>query len=498
MSQRPIWPGTLIVFLSLVTGRFVAAADKAMVKPEAEARLTEVATKFSSGVLLVGHPDRGNGTAFVISKKHRLAATAAHVADLYQGPGTMYAVINGTDVAYRVARVWYHPSLRRRIDEGLTVRSADPVDGPVDVPGPDVALLQLEPGLPLPEEWSLSGPDLLKGIKDQPIALLGYPGYGQWPTRGHPAIATIHPGVVKVEEPFSLEEGVHDTRKQVIEHTAATPEGSSGSPVFSDDGRVVGIHNILKLRKPGGVGEAGMSVRVDALWELLVYHKLDHLISRESPAWDVLVTAEPRVDRQRDNVRRAVQLVHEAEILIDRNDHRTATQRCGEALQLAPGYSRAYLERSRAYTGYCGAHWNKLTPETRRQQAEWAINDAKTSLSLSPDRVDSLCLLLQNVLYLGVLDEDKVVFEDAISGANSLLRTRDLNRHQRSFLTNCRAQAKQYLGDWDGSLRDYTESIRLSPREPFWYQHRADYWEKRGRPDLAAADRQAALGLLPR
>ncbi|MDB5350905.1 MAG: hypothetical protein JWN86_2152 [Planctomycetota bacterium] len=459
------------------------------------ARLTQSARNQATGVLLVGDPQRGQGTAFVISRKHRLAATAAHVADLYQGPGTIVAVVNGSIAAYRVTKVWYHPSLRRSLDGSLTVRSPDAIDGSVAVPGPDVAVLQLEDGPELPTELTLAGPDEAGRLLGKPIALLGYPGYADWPTQSRLAVATLHPGIVRTHDTYTFFDGGHPGSRQVLEHSAATPEGSSGSPVFLPDGKVVGIHNILRLQGPEGDVQSGMSVRVDALWELLVYHGLANKIPAASRPWDVFVPAEPAAEPRRENLRRAVRLVRKAEALTAKNEHRAAGEKCNEAIQLAPEYAGAYLQRSRAFTGYCGTNWTLLSPSEKRKQAGWAIDDAKTGFLLSPERTEGLCLLLQNSLFLGHLDGDRAVFQETIAGADEVLARKHLNAHDRSFLTNCRGQARHYLGDWGGALRDYSESIRLAPSEPFWYVNRAQYWDQRGRPDLAAADRRTAQAL---
>ena len=492
---------TSLIFLAIVMARGSSFAGEDL-KPKIsaeEAKKLVAASKISStGVLLVGHPSRGTGTAFVISKKYRLVATAAHVADLYRGPGTMIAMVNGTGAAYRVSRIWYHPSLKRKIDEGLSVRSPDVRDGGVDVPGPDVAVMQLDGGPELPTEWKLAGPDVAGELTHRSIALLGYPGQSEWPAQGYAPVATLHPGVIAHEDAFSVDDGIHPMSLQLIEHSAATPEGSSGSPVFLDDGRVIGIHNILKLQLVKGTSESGMSVRIDALWELLQYHKLDHLIAKEAPRWDVLVPSVPVVDPRREELINAVRLVREAGRLMALDDHKTAGIRCSEAIRIAPRYAKAYLQRSRAFTGYLGNHWASLAPEARRQQAEWAIDDAKIGATLAPQKADGACLILQNLIYLGHTDADRGIFAEAIRGADVVLSSEDLDPFDRSYVLNCRAQARQYLGDLKDALEDYTESIQCAPREPRWYANRALYWDLAGRADLASADRETARRLTRR
>jgi hypothetical protein len=70
-------------------------------------------------------------------------ATAAHVADHAFDEGGMVAVPEGSAREYRIARIWYHPGIVRRLDEGLYARSDRADDGEVANRVPDVAVIQL-------------------------------------------------------------------------------------------------------------------------------------------------------------------------------------------------------------------------------------------------------------------------------------------------------------------------------------------------------------------
>ena len=113
--------------------------------------------RIGPGVVLLGRPNEYRATGFVISRKHRLVATAAHVADLaFLNGAPMQAVPSGTSVVYDVEGVYYHPALVRNLDQGLCARSTDPADGEVAFAGPDVAVLRLSRGGPeLPTECEL-------------------------------------------------------------------------------------------------------------------------------------------------------------------------------------------------------------------------------------------------------------------------------------------------------------------------------------------------------
>src|SRR5690349_11828823 len=73
-------------------------------KPSQQARqeLGEFVRASQQGIFLVGHPKHGRGTAWVVSKKHRLLATNAHVADImHEAGGSMLALMDGSSQIYK-------------------------------------------------------------------------------------------------------------------------------------------------------------------------------------------------------------------------------------------------------------------------------------------------------------------------------------------------------------------------------------------------------------
>ena len=166
-------------------------------------QLKSVAARIKNGVVLIGFPGSQSGDApgdvaqasgFVVSRRRRLVATAAHVADLFSSETPLYAVLDGTARQYRVERVWYHPATTRFLDEGLFARSDDPQDGNVVFElGPDLAVLQLEfRGPDLPAELDLATDEELRGLVGQPVGFVGYPCSvsQRWPSESHPAAST--------------------------------------------------------------------------------------------------------------------------------------------------------------------------------------------------------------------------------------------------------------------------------------------------------------------
>jgi hypothetical protein len=118
--------------------------------------MADTIKSLKEGILLVGDPETGFGTAFVISRKNRLLATNAHVADVMKDAGRMAGIRNGTSVLYEVDKAWYHPGVRRFKNSQFSVRSQNPADGDVDPNSPDVAVLHVADGPELPVEFSLA------------------------------------------------------------------------------------------------------------------------------------------------------------------------------------------------------------------------------------------------------------------------------------------------------------------------------------------------------
>jgi hypothetical protein len=150
--------------------------------------------------MLVGHPRFGRGTAWVISKKHRLIVTNAHVADiLHESGGNMFALTNGSAELHKVERAWYHPGVRRQVSSGVVIKSGNPAEGPVNSNCPDVAIMQLGAGPELPEELTMAGPSSFAELWAQPAAIMGYPGHDtqSWPQIGEMAEASFHDGHIQ-------------------------------------------------------------------------------------------------------------------------------------------------------------------------------------------------------------------------------------------------------------------------------------------------------------
>jgi hypothetical protein len=494
----------------VVDGRAQAAASRAEGDPAGKtrddgrvARLADAARRLGSAVVLVGHPDGWRGTAFVISRKHRLLATTAHVADYDLASGGLLAVPNGTADAVRVERIWYHPGIIRRLDEGLYARSDDPRDGELTLLCPDVAVLQLSEGGPeLPAECDLAPDEGPRALDSQPVGLLGFPGDEGpfWPTESHKAAAKFTGGVMTRVAGLPWDRGAPPGQGDWITSSAKLGNGSSGGPLFLADGRVVGLYSRPASEHPGS---DTCSVKSRCVKEIILYYRLGDRVDGAPgrPEWG----PDPNLPR----LRRAVELVREADALRRRGDYRAAGARCNEAIRSVPGYAWAYLQRSKVYLGYSATSWGALSFEERARYTRWAFDDsllcieilAKSPEWMGPSRADTpapsndpYLIHAENMKNTSMLNDYSprglrmtVGYIDAM-----ILPRKGLDDADRAFALNCRAQCRRFLGEWDGARRDFDEAIRLAPDEPRWRINRALLWERLGRPDLAAEDRRAA------
>src|SRR5258706_12057983 len=128
--SRPFWLCALVLLLSAPLAAQPPPADSlgaslglspetgslpAWSKPSSQARqeLGNFVRTSRQGIFLVGHPKHGRGTAWVISKKHRLLVTNAHVADiLHEAGGPRLARMDGPAQLSKICKACDRP--RRR------------------------------------------------------------------------------------------------------------------------------------------------------------------------------------------------------------------------------------------------------------------------------------------------------------------------------------------------------------------------------------------------
>lgn len=470
--------------------------------PSARQQLGNAVRTQEAAVFLVGHPKVGRGTAWVISKKHRLLATNAHVADIHLEAGNkMLAIPSQSNHLYVVDKVWYHPGVRRYFkgDPQNSIKSINPTDGPIDPCSPDLAVLQLAAeGPELPVEFSMATPDDLKNLFAQEAALVGYPGTDtkSWPALGEKAAATFHDGVISRITDFRLSPSAPPGELQFVQYTMATWGGFSGSPVFLPNGRVVAVHNMAQTipnKKTGEVRAIPHGIRVDSLWELLVYHKLDNKIASRIDPGQVLLDRYLKPDEKSEKIRQdyaqAVALVAEGSRLVFvQQNYGLGVDKCTEAIKLVPNYARAYYVRANGFLN----NWFDNRRRTSRNDA-WSMldsarKDATQYIQMAPSDPDGIvliCLVLNNT---GQFSKDYSYNRKALGILNELLQSENLTNYARAEAHSGRAVAYDNIGDKRTALQEHNAAIRLAPNHPILYENRADFWHYRGRRDLARAD----------
>jgi tetratricopeptide (TPR) repeat protein len=467
-------------------------------QPSQQARqdLGDFIRQAQNAVLLVGHPRHGRGTAWVVSKEHRLLATNAHVADiLHEAGGSMMAIVNGTATVFKVERAWYHPGVRRQVAGPTTVlKSSNPADGPVDPNCPDLAILQLSSeGGELPAELKMAAPDRVTEIFALPAAILGFPGHDtrDWPQIGETAAATYHDGVISRLTDFRNNVSVPAAERQFVQYTMSTWGGFSGSPVFLPSGEVVAIHNSANyLQGAGGdVKAIPHGVRIDCLWELIAHHGLEDKIPLPVEKSSLDIDRWLRDDPADENVRKAMALVREAGNLIYQQEKfAEGVAKCKEAADLTPGYAEIYNVRCDGYLNYWFKHRRQISSEAALQQLEYAERDAQKYLGLNP--TDPWAYINIALVYNNGgqhLDHDPLN-QKAYDIISKLLESDNMTNNQRAAALSNRAIALDNLDLDDDALRDHNEAVRIDPKNAQWYENRADFWRYQGRGDLEAQD----------
>ena len=429
------------------------------------------------GVVLFGVVIKADGgphyhplaSGFVVSKRHRLVATAAHVADNLSKEGQLFAFIDGTSQTYSVKRAWYHPALKRELDKGLYVRSDDPRDGEIAIGrGPDVAVVQLsELGPELPLELDLAESAECEGLEGKRAGLLGYPGNRtvQWPPGAQAPTATFVSCTILRRTEDAPAQGKSDSNldRRYLWFDIDGYVGRSGCPIFLVNGHVVGV-------AVGGTDSAaidGLSwdcgFRSDCLRELLAYHKLDE--GRFGTAMSRGKGADWGPDPRLDAFRKAVPLVREADELRRSGKYREALKKCEEALSLAPEHGGALLQRSKVYLYFLGTSWPSLTPEQRLAYVNLAYQDSERCTVLCPDWLEPWLIHSQNMIWsCARRGEVRAISRSAHGVSEMAEESCSVNDQGRARLRiEPPRQSHHFLGELKEAEKDYDESVRLAP-----------------------------------
>jgi len=481
-------------------------------KPSASAedQLSSAAQRWESAVLVVGDEGFGLGTAWVISKEHRLLATNAHVADMFhQNDNVMYAVCNGRTHRFKVERAWWHPGVIRSLKGAVYVRSDTPTDGEVFGYSPDVAVLQLkESDQELPEAFPLATPEELHALLGRSVAIMGYPAHDNddFPAEGVAANATFHSGVISRLTDFDLSATGSKSDRQFLQHTALGWGGFSGSPIFLPNGHVVALHNSSRAKehhKLKFVRAFSHGVRVDCLWELLVHHGLADLAG---------LTPEQRqvsVDRylgppseEEKKLREAMAQVAEARELMDTGDYKAAGDLCNAVIEALPNYADAYMARLMNYVYYIDDTWETMPIEPFNKYHQYAVNDLEKLKQLTPS--DPYLPLLMGVLLnrrgwaednLEALKQADAVLEKLRGVADQIpVAMVDGQWHALVYMESALARRGLEAPDEEVLALAYV-GVERTPEWYVPYQYRASLLEGMGRTEEAQRDQEIVEAL---
>lgn len=473
---------------------------------DAQSSLGKIARSHEHGVLIAGSPETTFGTAWVISRKHRLLITNAHVADLFhEGKGTMFAIPNGTSQVYRVSNVYYHPGVRRysKSTGGFSIRSSDPQDGDVDPRSPDLAVLRLTADGPeLTIEFPLATQEELGTLFAQPAAIFGFPGHDtkEWPKLGGQASATYHAGVISRMTDFELNVGGPEAEKQFVQYTMSTWGGFSGSPIFLPSGRVAAVHNMARKTDESPQGEVKTiphGIRADCVLELLVHHKLDDKvpfpIDKSKISLDRWLKPDQRSEQAREGFAKAILLASEAEYLARfKKDYETAEKKCNEAIKLAPSYARGYYVRCLTLHNFIFDMRDRLADEAKLPIHKQACADGRRACQLDPNDPENIIIFCTATNGLGFTSQNLNYFRDSLAILNEMLGSDNLSDPHRGRAHSMRGNCYDNLEDIDRAWREHNEAIRLAPDNPNVRDTRGRFLESRELGDFGRADHAKA------
>ncbi|WZO98427.1 serine protease [Isosphaeraceae bacterium EP7] len=416
------------------------------------------------------------GSAFLISRKHRLLATAAHVADDSINYASLVAIRNGEVFRYKIDRIWYSPDTLRRFDLGLHEASQYPGDGDLVYPTDDVAVVHLAGGGPdLPVECTLAGDAELHTLADTPVATIGYSKTGRTPASYTETLTrSIGYGPGRIPD-----EAAKPSSRHWVRATNDGLDGTSGSPIFLVSGKVVALASI-NLDSRAGNGEWAEEMRVDVIRKILRYHEIERPANLDhSPEY---LAIERERDRVLAGLRRTVRLSVKGESLWEDGSYSESIRLSQAAIAIKPDYGAAYLRMCRALYEITDREWDTTSTARRIQLANRLIFYAKCSIILLNDESFHYSDFRNTDWFLGprILLADSNYFHFLGTGDAASLRANiasldrallegphvALDNLDVARLLGRRASSKERLGDSRGALEDIEMAAEIMPDDP--------------------------------
>lgn len=452
-----------------------------------------------SALFMVGVPDVGFATAFVIDREQRLLVTNAHVADQYFSHGRLYAILNGTTSIYKVQRVWYHPGVKRHIGgfRFQAAKSTDPRDGGVDVNSPDIAILQLSSeGNALPAEVPIAPMESLADLFAAQVSMIGFPGHSNaWPEIGVAPHATYETGVINRTTDYIGEQPFGIDKQQVVQHNLRSSPGGSGAPIFNAEGHVVAVHSSYRLTADNPLFFA---IRADAIWEALKYYQLlpakTDLIDSRTLALERFEGIDPSLEM----FRFATAKFDEASDLTESGSFSQASQRAKAILEKYPNNPLGLFASAMVYMESSNRLRGQIATEKLYQQYELALKYIREFQQRMPGELAgdvTEMRILSNMTIVnysrGKVAEAKQFGHKLLPYLSETLAVPELSDTDTVRMLHARARIREIVGDIAGGSADLDEAVRLFPNHPLAYYYRAS-WNQRvlKRADLAQLDRK--------
>ena len=469
---------------------------------EAAGRLSDQARRVSPSIMIIGHPNGGYGTGFVVSREHRLVATNAHVADIEYQAGNLLAIPNGSSQVFRVDEVWYHPGLIRQNQDGQQFRTADPAIGDVFSRSPDVAVLHIAGNEELPEALALAHPDEIADLFAASIAMIGFPGHDtvHWPGIGEKAQATYREGVIARVTDFDNDANADPRDTQFLQHTMANWFGFSGSPMFLANGRVAALNNSAHSFRKGGLAVTiPFGIRVDCLWELLVFHQLDQKLSVPISYDELRLNRFEGEDPRIENYKVVEDLKTRATALSYEGTYNEAASLLNQAIRRMPNDATAHSIMAEIQSEYALKTWGNAVQARRAGQLEsytrhtrYAVQEAKKALQLDPADVSNILSLVTFERNLDLISRGPHERPQDRQLAAKVLELQGLSALNRSTAYSVYAQGYRSPAQ---SVPWLTKAIEAAPFFPVEYENRAVTYDLLGQSSRAAADRRRAQEL---
>jgi hypothetical protein len=209
-------------------------------------------------------------------------------------------------------------------------------------------------GRPLPVAFPLARPGQGGKVEGRAIGMSGFPGYTQcgWPDAGKAPNMTYMFGVVTARHPCLTSSSLSGGPSWLIQHTTPSWRGNSGSPLFLEDGTVIGVYHAAGQMQENGVSSLTSSgILVDAVWDLLgMARGIEGILNPERdgrefpdnpvPDRSMQTPFAPPADAQ--------ERIAEARASRRRDDPDTAFHTATKLIEAYPWWWEPYAERAKA------------------------------------------------------------------------------------------------------------------------------------------------------